>query len=182
MQNEASYQISLIKETKLERADFTLQLLMFVTAEKERHLFISFFLSIFCQLLSPRFKARIGRARPGRESSDQPAQKSALSNLVSLGPASYLFSLKRLNQKELTSRPVDQFEIIYLSLCVFNVSPWLETQVWDKATPSGRLVRAFMVWSRSAYPSLKSLGEQLAKTGKKENYKYSSLLFCGYKQ
>ena len=36
------------KETKLERADFTLQLLMFVTAEKEGQMFIIFFLSIFC--------------------------------------------------------------------------------------------------------------------------------------
>ena len=33
------------KETTLERADFTLQQLMFVTAEKERRLFIIFFLS-----------------------------------------------------------------------------------------------------------------------------------------
>ena len=44
------------KETKLERADFTLQLLMFVTAEKERVMFIIFLLSIFCQLLSRGFK------------------------------------------------------------------------------------------------------------------------------
>ena len=43
------------KENTLERADFTLQLSMFVTAEKERRMFIIFFLSIFCQLLSPRF-------------------------------------------------------------------------------------------------------------------------------
>ena len=43
------------KETKLERADFAFQLLMFVAAEKEGQLFIIFFLSIFCQLLSPRF-------------------------------------------------------------------------------------------------------------------------------
>ena len=43
------------KETALERADFSLRLLMFVTAEKEREMFIIFFLSIFCQLLSPRF-------------------------------------------------------------------------------------------------------------------------------
>ena len=41
------------KETILERADFTLQLLMFVTAEKEREMFTIFFLSSFCQLLSP---------------------------------------------------------------------------------------------------------------------------------
>ena len=47
-------------------------------------MFIAFFLSIFCQLLSPRFLARIGRACPGHESSDQPAQKSTISNLVSL--------------------------------------------------------------------------------------------------
>ena len=45
----------LTKETILERADFALQLLMFVTAEKEGQMFIIFFLSIFCQLLSPRF-------------------------------------------------------------------------------------------------------------------------------
>ena len=44
-----------IKETALERADFTLQLSMFVTAEKEGHKFIILFLSILCQLLSPRF-------------------------------------------------------------------------------------------------------------------------------
>ena len=43
------------KETKLERADFTLQLLMFVTAEKERRMLKKFFLSSFCQLLSPLF-------------------------------------------------------------------------------------------------------------------------------
>ena len=43
------------KETTLERADFTLQLLMFVTAEKEGQMFIIVFLSIFCQLLSQRF-------------------------------------------------------------------------------------------------------------------------------
>ena len=41
------------KETTLERADFTLQLLMFVTAEKERRRFITLFISSFCQLLSP---------------------------------------------------------------------------------------------------------------------------------
>ena len=45
----------LSKETTLERADFTLQLLVFVTAEKERRMFTIFFLSSFCQLLSPRF-------------------------------------------------------------------------------------------------------------------------------
>ena len=48
------------KETKLERADFNLQLLMFVSAEKERRMFIIFFLSSFCQLLSPLFPARAG--------------------------------------------------------------------------------------------------------------------------
>ena len=41
------------KETTLQRADFKLQLLMFVTAEKERAKFIIFFLSFFNQLLSP---------------------------------------------------------------------------------------------------------------------------------
>ena len=40
------------EETTLEKADFALQLLMFVTVEKERQLFIIFFLSSFCQLLS----------------------------------------------------------------------------------------------------------------------------------
>ena len=44
------------KETTLERADFALQLFMFVTMEKERRMFIIFCLSIFCQLLSPQFK------------------------------------------------------------------------------------------------------------------------------
>ena len=42
------------KDTTLERADFTLQLLMFATAEKDQHMFMIFFLPIFCQLLSPR--------------------------------------------------------------------------------------------------------------------------------
>ena len=37
------------KETTLERIDFTLQLLMFKTVEKEKRMFMSFFLSIFCQ-------------------------------------------------------------------------------------------------------------------------------------
>ena len=44
-----------IKETTLERADFTLQMLMFETAEKEARMFIIYFLSSFCQLLSPQF-------------------------------------------------------------------------------------------------------------------------------
>ena len=44
------------KETKLERADFTLQLLVFVTAEKERRMFISFFLSIFVSCSPRSFK------------------------------------------------------------------------------------------------------------------------------
>ena len=48
------------KETTLERADFTLQLLMFVTAEKERRMFTIFFLPSFGQLLSPRIQARTG--------------------------------------------------------------------------------------------------------------------------
>ena len=43
------------KETTLERDDFTVQLLMFVTVGKERQLFIIFFLSSICQLLSPQF-------------------------------------------------------------------------------------------------------------------------------
>ena len=40
------------KETTLERADFTLQLLMFVTAEKEKVMLKIFFLSNFCQIFS----------------------------------------------------------------------------------------------------------------------------------
>ena len=48
-------QLRTTKETAVERADFALQLLMFVTAEKEGQMFIIFFLSIFCQLLFPRF-------------------------------------------------------------------------------------------------------------------------------
>ena len=57
-----SFDCSLVffKETTLERADFTLQLLMFVTAEKEKRMFKIFFLSSFCQLLSPRIQARTG--------------------------------------------------------------------------------------------------------------------------
>ena len=43
------------KETTLERTDFALQLSRFGTAAKERDMFIIFFLSSFCQLLSPRF-------------------------------------------------------------------------------------------------------------------------------
>ena len=61
------------KETTLERADFTFQLSMFVTAEKERQMFIIFFLSSFCQLLSPRFQAMAGWVCADRESSHQPA-------------------------------------------------------------------------------------------------------------
>ena len=44
-----------IKETTFERADFALQLLVFVTAEKEGQMFIIFFLSIFCRPLTPLF-------------------------------------------------------------------------------------------------------------------------------
>ena len=46
---------NIAKETTLERAEFSLQLSMFVTAEKEREMLIIFFLSSFCQLLSTRF-------------------------------------------------------------------------------------------------------------------------------
>ena len=38
-----------------------------------------------------------------------------------------------------------------------------------------------MAWTRSAYPCLKPRGQQLTKTGEKENYKQLSLLFRGYK-
>ena len=47
--------MGLNKEITLERADLTFQLLMFVTSDKERRMFIIFFLSSFCQLLSPQF-------------------------------------------------------------------------------------------------------------------------------
>ena len=57
---------------------------MFVTAEKERVMFIVFFLSIFCQVVSQRFEARTDWALPDHESSDQPAWVAALSNVVSL--------------------------------------------------------------------------------------------------
>ena len=58
--NNSSADFLHVKETTLERVDFTLQLLMFVTAEKERRMFIIFFISSFCQRLSPRFYARKG--------------------------------------------------------------------------------------------------------------------------
>ena len=62
------------KETTLERADFTLQLLMCVTTEKESRMFTIFLLSsFFCQLLSPRIQARTGWVRSDQESSGQPA-------------------------------------------------------------------------------------------------------------
>ena len=47
--------LGLPKETTKERADFTVQLFMFVDAEKEEIMFIIFFLSIFRQLMSPWF-------------------------------------------------------------------------------------------------------------------------------
>ena len=43
------------KETTFQRADFTLQLSMFVTAEKEGKMLTIFFVSIFCHLLSAPF-------------------------------------------------------------------------------------------------------------------------------
>ena len=43
------------EEATLERVDFTLQLVIFVTSEKEGKMSTIFFLSIFCQLLSQRF-------------------------------------------------------------------------------------------------------------------------------
>ena len=46
---------------------------MFVTEENEREKLSIFFLSSFCQLLSPKLLARIGGVRPEHESSDQPA-------------------------------------------------------------------------------------------------------------
>ena len=61
------------KETTLERADFPLQLSMFVTAENDGRMFIMFILFYFCQLWSPRFWATRGWACPGHESSNPPA-------------------------------------------------------------------------------------------------------------
>ncbi len=49
------YSIVQYRETTLERVDFTLQLLKFVTEEKERRMFTIFFLSSFCQMLPPPF-------------------------------------------------------------------------------------------------------------------------------
>ena len=44
------------RETTLERADFTLQLLLFVTMDKERRMFIIFFLSSFFSCCPRDFK------------------------------------------------------------------------------------------------------------------------------
>ena len=44
------------KETALERADFTLHLLMFVTAEKERTMFIISFFPVFVSCCPRNFK------------------------------------------------------------------------------------------------------------------------------
>ena len=41
------------KETTLERADFAIQLLLFVTVEKEEQMFTIFFLSIFLSAVVP---------------------------------------------------------------------------------------------------------------------------------
>ena len=46
----------LIKETTSERADFTLQLLMFVSAEKDGRMFIIIFLSSFFSCCPGNFK------------------------------------------------------------------------------------------------------------------------------
>ena len=48
--------VEVIKETTLERADSTFQLLMFVTAEKERKMFIISFLSSFVSCCPRSFK------------------------------------------------------------------------------------------------------------------------------
>ena len=55
-----------IKETTFQRADFALQLLMFVPAEKEGHTFIIFFLSIFLSAVVPTVlsKHRQSASRP----------------------------------------------------------------------------------------------------------------------
>ena len=51
---QSSSQRGLVKETTLERADFTLQLLMFVTVKKKRYIFIVFFLSPVLVSCCPR--------------------------------------------------------------------------------------------------------------------------------
>ena len=54
------------KETTLERADFTLQLLMFLTEEKERRMFTIFFSLQFLSAVVPRdsSKDRLSASRP----------------------------------------------------------------------------------------------------------------------
>ena len=49
------------KVTTLESADFTLQLLVLVTAEKPRAMYITFFLSIFGQVLFPLWQAELAQ-------------------------------------------------------------------------------------------------------------------------
>ena len=71
-----------IKETALERADFTHQLFVFVTTERVRWIFITFFNSIFCPLLSSRFQARIGWARPDHEISDHTTWMSVILKVI----------------------------------------------------------------------------------------------------
>ena len=88
---------------------------MFVTAEKERRMFIIFFLYFFCLLLSPRYSARIDWARTDHQSSDQAALKSALFNVVSLDqakktPTVTVFKsckLKIIDRKETTAKILD---------------------------------------------------------------------------
>ena len=69
------------KETTLERADSTLRLLKFATAEKERSMSITFFLSSSCQQLSPRCQAKTGQVKWKLRPT---GLEVALSNVVSL--------------------------------------------------------------------------------------------------
>ena len=58
MINLQTVQLGIDKETTLERADFTRQLLMFETAEKERGIFIISRLSVVCHLFPHIFRLR----------------------------------------------------------------------------------------------------------------------------
>ena len=85
------------KETELERGDFIYPSTVDVCNLGK----IFFFLSILCLLLSPQFWARTGWARPDHKSSDQPAWKSALSDVVSLCTSNNLHKkLWKLGQTE----------------------------------------------------------------------------------
>ena len=122
-----------------------LQLLMLVTAEKEGIFFRVFFLSIFCQLMSPWFRARTGWVRLDQERSGQLTKKSALSCVVS---SSHCQENKRRSRKEKMGEKKKEKKCVWVVLWGKNI---LMRFAWQFGAGQYSTVKIFQDFSKLGF-------------------------------